>query len=328
MSFTRFQGEEITFVVCTENLPSSLAGYGLPHCCALHAYGDFGDMLFQEIPGNGFSIRYNNYLIRKEVTFSNVPDTPVLELHFSLKNNMHFLMEGIGAVVIHEMQYNLIYLPYLRNTSSFKADTEYCTFNIRFTTEYLHRFSDAFPSLHIFMQQVQAGKAGQLSPWHGYITAEMKGIIDSILHCNYTGEPRTIYIIAKVGELLLLALQRLEHPVGKNPLVLNEEDIEKLLAAKKWLENNMAHPCSLKELANRVGTNDFKLKKGFRQLFGTTVFDYLKEVRLDKALQLLYEMDTSIGDIAKIIGFRNAPNFIVAFKKKFGFPPGALKKKK
>ena len=57
--------------------------------------------------------------------------------------------------------------------------------------------------------------------------------------------------------------------------------------AKDILIRQIDNPPSLLSLARQVGINDFKLKQGFRQVFGTTVFGYLHSHRMERAAQLL-----------------------------------------
>ncbi|RTQ48616.1 AraC family transcriptional regulator [Hymenobacter gummosus] len=82
----------------------------------------------------------------------------------------------------------------------------------------------------------------------------------------------------------------------------------------------------LLELARLFGTNDFKLKKGFRQLFDTTVFGYVAEKRLTVAQQLLTLTDQPVQDIAESVGFTNAAHFATAFRKKFGVAPSQVRR--
>ncbi|WP_256441273.1 helix-turn-helix transcriptional regulator [Chitinophaga sp. HK235] len=71
--------------------------------------------------------------------------------------------------------------------------------------------------------------------------------------------------------------------------------------------------------------NDFKLKKGFKEMFGNTVFGYMNQVRMEKAKLLLLEGKNSIADISFTVGYKNPQHFTAAFKKHFGYLPSELK---
>jgi AraC-like DNA-binding protein len=87
----------------------------------------------------------------------------------------------------------------------------------------------------------------------------------------------------------------------------------------------MDAPPSLPELARHVGLNEFKLKTGFRTLFGTSVFAYLRAQRMELARRLLVQRGQSVTEVALRVGYANPSKFALAFRKHFGFPPSALR---
>ena len=78
---------------------------------------------------------------------------------------------------------------------------------------------------------------------------------------------------------------------------------------------------SLHELATMVGTNECTLKKAFKQEFGTTVFQYLFDYRMDLAAQYLLESSLSINEIGMMLGYDYQSHFCTAFKRKYGVSP-------
>ncbi|WDF79572.1 AraC family transcriptional regulator [Mucilaginibacter sp. KACC 22773] len=135
-----------------------------------------------------------------------------------------------------------------------------------------------------------------------------------------------IYFEAKALELLFLELEQVaalaEQPANS---FLKMHDLERINQAKTIVEENLLNPCSLIELAHKVGFNDFKLKKGFREVFGTTVFGYLYDLRMDKA-KLLLKDGKPVREVAFEVGYKNAHHFTTAFKKKFGYLPSKINK--
>ncbi len=86
--------------------------------------------------------------------------------------------------------------------------------------------------------------------------------------------------------------------------------------------NSYQEPPSLEELARKVGINRNKLTTGFRQLFGTTVYSAIKDVRLEKAKQLLDSGEKSVSEAAFAVGYNNAGYFSDLFSKRYGVLPG------
>jgi YesN/AraC family two-component response regulator len=88
----------------------------------------------------------------------------------------------------------------------------------------------------------------------------------------------------------------------------------------------MDEPLTLIALAHKMGLNDFKLKKGYKQLYGATLFEDFFHFRMQRARQLLQQTDHSIIAITEMIGYKNVSAFSVAFKKYFGDSPGTFRK--
>ena len=109
---------------------------------------------------------------------------------------------------------------------------------------------------------------------------------------------------------------------------LTRADIDGLKKVKAIIAKDFKMHTTIVGLAQEVGINDYKLKKGFKELFDVTIYDYLYKVRMEKARELLDEPDISIKEIAKTVGYRSASSFIEAFKKMFGETPSSWRKSK
>jgi len=92
---------------------------------------------------------------------------------------------------------------------------------------------------------------------------------------------------------------------------------------------NLADPLpSIKELARQFGTNDFKLKDGFRHFFHTSIYKFYTEERLKRAYLMIEQTDIPLKNISFMNGFNSYPNFSKSFKKRFGFTPKELGRNK
>ncbi|MFD2939197.1 helix-turn-helix domain-containing protein [Flavobacterium notoginsengisoli] len=88
---------------------------------------------------------------------------------------------------------------------------------------------------------------------------------------------------------------------------------------------NLTEPLpSIKELARQFGTNDFKLKDGFRHFFHTSIYKFYTEQRLKRAYLMIEQTDIPLKNISFMNGFNSYPNFSKSFKKQFGFSPKEL----
>ncbi len=147
------------------------------------------------------------------------------------------------------------------------------------------------------------------------ITPEMYLPLEQIINCPFQGMTKYIYLEAKCLELIALKLEQLRQnrqDITKSD-VLKKDDIERIHAAKVILIKNINNPPSLIELARQVGLNDYKLKIGFHQVFGTTAFGYLHQYRMELSRQLLLERQMSIQEVARTVGYANHGCFAVCF---------------
>ena len=101
----------------------------------------------------------------------------------------------------------------------------------------------------------------------------------------------------------------------------NRLDREKLFAVKEFIETAYLEPLTLKELSYKFGLNEFKLKKGYKEFFQTTVFGHVHHLRMQKAKALLKEQGMNVSDVAFFVGYDNVSSFSTEFKKRFGCSP-------
>ncbi|ANY65921.1 hypothetical protein BBD42_05145 [Paenibacillus sp. BIHB 4019] len=150
-----------------------------------------------------------------------------------------------------------------------------------------------------------------------------------LLYCPYVPAMRKMFLEGKALELLASYMQRHLFEGGNAALRrtnrLDRTDLDSLHAAAELLVHRMDDPPALPELARLVGLSEFKLKYGFRELYDTTVFGYLREKRMERALLLLRLEKVSVYEAAIATGYSNPSHFAAVFREKFGINPGKWK---
>lgn len=142
--------------------------------------------------------------------------------------------------------------------------------------------------------------------------------------CPLCGSCRRLYLESKTLELLAFSLDRLvEADVGTG-ISLSHDDVERIREARRVLFRDMVDPPTIKGLARLVGVNEFKLKKGFREVFGCTVYQSLRIHRMESARTLLEDTDMTVGAVAAQVGYTNMSHFSSAFRAHYGVNPGSL----
>ena len=96
---------------------------------------------------------------------------------------------------------------------------------------------------------------------------------------------------------------------------------DKMHHAKDLILSHYQDMPSLHDLAAMVGTNECTLKKAFKQEFGTTVFQYLFDYRMDLAIRYLLDTSLPIAEVGARLGYDYPSHFCTAFKRKYGMSP-------
>ncbi|UZJ40543.1 AraC family transcriptional regulator [Prosthecochloris sp. SCSIO W1101] len=155
------------------------------------------------------------------------------------------------------------------------------------------------------------------------MTVQTRVILDQIFNCPYQGRLRSMHLEYKSMELIIRQLYEAQgSEVKVRQSTLCPSDIERIREAERILTNDLKNPPTLEEMARQIGINTTKLKKGFREVFGTTAYALLREERLKRADRLLREDHMSITEIAHYLGFSDTSHFIREFSKHFGTTPG------
>ncbi len=159
--------------------------------------------------------------------------------------------------------------------------------------------------------------------YHGYYGIGVSECLNQIHQTMYQGLILRTFLESKVLELLALVLSQYgdDQKPSSEQVMLREHDEEALLKAKKIVMDRLQNPPSIKELARMVGINEFKLKSGYKQLFHTTIYQHIRQERLNLAKVLLAEDRWNVGQVARQIGYTNKSHFATKFKEKFGMFP-------
>jgi AraC family transcriptional regulator len=160
------------------------------------------------------------------------------------------------------------------------------------------------------------------------LCAKTRMVIEALLNHSHTGSLENIYINAQTQMLLLYSLDCM---VGEKELdvinckfLANEADREKIAKAREVLIEHIGEPITIKALSRKVAINECYLKKGFKEMYGTTIFDFYQSQRMEHARYLLYEKGLSVTEVSVMLGYSSISHFSTAFKKHTGLKPCEL----
>ncbi len=306
----------------TTEIPALSNHQRLPGAREVFVQAEWAAILFSEISTPWFNIWHQQLNAAKAGTLKPQWSSICWCCILYLRGNVRYQLQDIGSLKWSEGQLNMFCSPALQVQAAFDDPKEYTTLSIGFDRTYLDVYAPYFAALQQFLERADNGEASLLSTANTSMTPEMITLIRDMLFNEYTGEVRTLYLRNKISELLLLAFSRIAPgSAGATEIRLHQYDIDKIREAREYLLQNMEHPLTVIELSHKVGINDFKLKKGFKQLYGVTIFDFLLEARMEKARTLLTETDTPIHEIAFATGYKNVSSFTAAFKRGWASRP-------
>lgn len=135
----------------------------------------------------------------------------------------------------------------------------------------------------------------------------------------FQGTLKNLFLESKILELTYLCTQ--EEILTSNLAYLNKQDKQALQKAKQIIFKERFNPPSIKELSRRCAINEFKLKKGFKELFGDTIYGMVQTYRLEEAKDLLIRNDISVQEAARLVGYASLNHFRKIFKERYGILP-------
>lgn len=147
-------------------------------------------------------------------------------------------------------------------------------------------------------------------------------VIEQVFTVRLNPGIQDLYFKGKVFEILSLYFGPEENKdAEKCPFLLDESNVEKIREAKRIVLEKMADPPGLPELAKAIGLNEYQLKVGFKNIYGTTVYKYLHEHKMEQARKMLTSGEFRVNEVGFQVGYSNPSHFIAAFKKKYGVTP-------
>ena len=103
-------------------------------------------------------------------------------------------------------------------------------------------------------------------------------------------------------------------------------DAEKLVWLKDWLDLHFLEELSLAKISRLCLLNEFKLKKGFKACFSTTIKSYVTQLTMEHAKNLFKSKSSNVGEVAYKCGYKDVSHFSAAFKSFYGFTPISFRK--
>ncbi len=244
----------------------------------------------------------------------------LIQFHFGIKGRAKFIFnQGNYALELREEKSYLFYNPQKELPINLELAANSWVISVIVSIKKFHSLFSSEADYIPFLSEENKDKKYYTE---GDISPSMAIVLSQLLHYNLNPSIKNLYYKGKGYELLSLYFNRSEDPDAEQcPFLIDEENVLKIRKAKEFIIANMAEPPGLQELADEVGLNLKKLKMGFKQIYGDTVYGFLFDYKMDYARKLLDSGSYNVNEVGLKIGYSTGSHFIAAFKKKFATTP-------
>ncbi|GAA3631502.1 helix-turn-helix transcriptional regulator [Flavivirga jejuensis] len=247
-------------------------------------------------------------------------DSDYIQFHFCIKGASKFIFnEGRYELNILEENSLLLYNPQHDLPINLQIDPNSWIVSILISIKEFHGLFSQEAGYITFLSDDNKDKKYYKD---GAISPSMAIVLNQLINYNLNQSIKNLYFKGKAYELLSLYFNRSEDAdVEQCPFLVDETNVIKIRKAKEIVIARMAEPPSLQELADEIGLNLKKLKEGFKQIYGDSVFSFLFDYKMEVARKLLESGDNNVNEVGHKVGYSTSSHFIAAFKKKYGTTP-------
>ncbi|SFA98464.1 AraC-type DNA-binding protein [Flavobacterium swingsii] len=254
------------------------------------------------------------------ISFERQVNNGLIQFHFGLKGNAKFIFnQGNYTLNLKEEKSLLFYNPQKELPLHLEIEPKSWLISILVSIKKFHGLFSSDTEHIPFLSDENRDKK-----YYGEenISPSMAIVLNQMFHYNLNPSIKNLYYKGKGYELLSLFFNRSEDPNAEQcPFLIDEENVLKIKKAKEIIIANMAEPPGLQELADEIGLNLKKLKMGFKQIYGDTVYGFLFDYKMEQARKLLDSGSYNVNEVGLKIGYSTGSHFIAAFKKKFATTP-------
>jgi len=280
------------------------------------ASGSFDETLLED----GFSIltSKNDFELVQELEKD--IDSSYIQFHFCLKGSAEFKFNrGNYTLTVAEDHSLLLYNPQLNLPIHLELQPKSWLVSLVISIDKFHHlFSDDANYVSFLTEENRNKKYYK----EHHINPSMAVVLNQMLGFNLNQSVKPLYFKAKGYELLSLFFNKDEDAdLEQCPFLVDEENVAKLRKAKDIVIARMAEPPSLQELSESIGLSLKKLKEGFKQIYGDTVYGFLLDYKMEVARKLLDSGEYNVNEVGFKVGYSTSSHFIAAFKKKYGTTP-------
>ncbi|WP_394974238.1 helix-turn-helix transcriptional regulator [uncultured Croceitalea sp.] len=247
-------------------------------------------------------------------------DSTFIQFHFSLKGHAKFLFnEGNYALEVSEENSLLLYNTQKDLPLNVVLEPESWLLSVVMTIQKFHSLFSSEADYIPFLSDENSEKKYYSQE---VLTPAMAVVLSQLMSYSLHPSIKSLYVKGKVYELISLYFNKTEDAdLEQCPFLADEDNIRRIRKAKEIMIARMSEPPTLAELSEEIGLSLKKLKEGFKQIYGDSVFGFLFDYKMEYARKMLETRRYNVNEVGLKIGYSTASHFISSFKKKYGTTP-------
>ncbi len=266
-----------------------------------------------------FILKFNNETDENQ-TFKREVSSNFIQFHFCIKGSATFAFnDGNYTLPIREDNSLLLYNPQRDLPLNLVLNKHSWVLSVLLPINKFHSLFSTEANYITFLNEENKDRKYYKD---ATVSPSMAIVLNQLMNYNLHPTIKPLYFKGKAYELISLYFNRpADADVEQCPFLADEDNVSKIKKAKQIMIARMAEPPSLQALADEINLPINRLKEGFKQIYGDSVFSFLFDYKMEVARQLLATGTHNVNEVGLKIGYSTSSHFIAAFKKKFGTTP-------
>jgi len=266
-----------------------------------------------------YVLKIQNDTASKQVVERKI-DSSFIQFHFSLKGHAKFLFnEGNYGLDVSEENSLLLYNTQKDLPLHVVLEPESWVLSVVMT---IRKFHSLFSTEADYIPFLSDGNSDKKYYSQEVLSPAMAVVLSQLMNYSLHPSIKNLYVKGKVYELISLYFNKAEDAdIEQCPFLVDEDNVRRIKQAKEIIIARMTEPPTLTELSNEIGLSLKKLKEGFKQIYGDSVFGFLFDYKMEYARKMLETGKYNVNEVGHKIGYSTASHFISSFKKKYGTTP-------
>lgn len=280
------------------------------------AQGSFSEILIED---GFFVLKIQNDTTQVQKVTRAI-DSSYIQFHFCLKGSSKFIFnDGHYALDVSEENSLLLYNTQMDLPLNLELPPNSWLVSVVMTIRKFHSLFSREADYIPFLSKENSDK--KYYSQEGFSPA-IAVILSQMINYNLHPSIKTLYIKGKVYELISLYFNKSDDAdIEQCPFLVDEDNVRRIRQAKEIMISRMAEPPTLAKLSEEIGLSLKKLKEGFKQIYGDSVFSFLFDYKMEYARKMLETQKYNVNEVGLRVGYSTASHFISAFKKKYGTTP-------